>query len=119
MRYFYEKPDNYTTHYGSIHKCRHPVYTRATLYLLGKEGLCVIQQRYDKRTKHTYWSEIDPWLVDELYLHPGFYEYLTTHASLPDNDIYPTVPVRKLMWALKMKPLKKEPWETTFDRPFV
>jgi len=28
----------------------------------------------------------------------------------------PTVTVRQIMWALKMKPIKKEKWETCFDR---
>lgn len=37
------------------------------------------------------------------------------HAGEPDeNGIYPTVDVRKLMWALKMKPLTKNDWEKGF-----
>ena len=35
------------------------------------------------------------------------------------DGLYPTVTVRKLMWALRMKPLKKERWETVFDRGTV
>lgn len=30
--------------------------------------------------------------------------------------LYPTVTVRQMMWALKMKPMPKERWETVFDR---
>lgn len=32
------------------------------------------------------------------------------------DSLYPTVTIRQIMWALKMKPLKKEKWETCFDR---
>lgn len=31
------------------------------------------------------------------------------------EEYFPTVTVRQLMWALRMKPLKKERWETSFD----
>lgn len=100
---------------GQVYSCDHPVYSRCTLYLRGEEGLAVVQQRYDPETKATSWREVDGWLVDTLYLHPRFPEYFEKHAGKPTNDIYPTVTLRQLMWALKMKPLKKEPWETVFD----
>ena len=35
------------------------------------------------------------------------------------NGFYPTVTVRQLMWAIRMKPMKKERWETVFDRKEV
>lgn len=76
----------------------------------------MIQQRYDSETKHTYWTEIDTWLTDKLYLHPHFLEYFNQRARTPIEGLYPTVTVRQMMWALKMKPLKREEWETTFDR---
>ena len=79
-------------------------------------GLAVIQQRYDQETKKTWWSEIDPWLTDELYLHPGFDEYFNRLAAIPINGLYPTVTIRQIMWSLRIKPLKKEKWETTFDK---
>lgn len=100
---------------GRVHICDHPAYSRCTLYLLGEEGLAVIQQKYDPLTKATFWQEVDGWLVDAIYLHARFSEYFNEHAGRPMNDIYPTVTLRQIMWALKMKPLKKEPWETVFD----
>ena len=60
--------------YGGTYKCDHPVYNRCTLFQIGNDGLAVIQQRFNKRTKTTYWSEIDPWLTDDIYLHPKFKE---------------------------------------------
>lgn len=82
----------------------------------GTRGLCVIQQRYNEETKATYWGPIDPWLTDKIYLRSGFKEYFDAHAKKKDSHGYfPTVTVRQLMWALRMKPLKKERWETSFD----
>ena len=75
----------------------------------------VIQQRYIPETKYTYWNEIDPDLQDDIYLNPGFKSYFHKKAAPPVNDIYPTVTVRQLMWALRMKPLPKQIWETVFD----
>lgn len=119
MRYHYEKPRIYSNMYGCIYECNHPVYYRCTLFEIADKGLAVIQQRYDKETKHTWWEEIDSWLVDTLYLHPRFKEYFDERADVCIDDLYPTVTIRQIMWALKMKPLPKERWETTFDRKDV
>lgn len=116
MKHHYEKPDLYLSMYGEIHHCDHPVYNRCTLFKIGKRGLAVIQQRYNRLNKHTYWSEIDPWLTDPLYLHPKFIEYFNERSKVSADGIYPTVTIRQIMWAFRMKPLKKERWETCFDR---
>ena len=75
MRYHYDNTDHYTSMYGHIYICNHPVYSRCTLYKIGDNSLAVIQQRYDTRSKCTWWTEIDPWLVDTLYLHSGFKKF--------------------------------------------
>ena len=116
MRYHYQKPEEYFTQYGKLHICNHRVYSRCTLFNLYGKGIAVIQQRFDEDLKHTYWTEIDPWLNDILYLHPSFLSFFEKRAYYPINDIYPTVTIRQIMWALKMKPLPKERWETVFDR---
>ena len=136
MRYHYEKPEIYRSHYGETYICDHPVYDRCTLFKIGNRGLAVIQQRFDPETKETKWTEIDPWLTDAIYLNPNFKslfemrsstggakDQLTTANSISSHSIgesanclYPTLTVRQVMWALKMKPLKRERWETVFDR---
>lgn len=116
MRYHYKKPKVVTSTYGKTYHCNHPVYNKCTLFEIGNRGLAVIQQRFDESKKITWWGEIDVWLVDGLYLNPGFKKFFDSRAGLPTNDIYPTVTIRQIMWALKMKPLKKERWETVFDR---
>lgn len=116
MRYHYNKPAIFSSTYGNIHICDHQVYDRCTLFKIGDKGLAVIQQRYDQETKCTRWGEIDPWLTDCIYLHPKFKAYFDERSERPLDDIYPTVTIRQLMWALKMKPIRKERWETCFDR---
>lgn len=116
MRYHYEKPVNYSTVYGTTYICDHPVYDSCTLYRVNNKGLAVIQQRFDTRTKTTYWNDIDPWLTDTIYLHPKFIEFFNNRSGESVNGLYPTVSIRQIMWALKMKPIPRERWETCFDR---
>lgn len=119
MRYHYEKPAIYSSMYGSTYNCDHPAYDTCTVFKMGNRGLSVIQQRFDPITKRTWWSEIDPWLTDTLYLHAKFKEIFDTRSGECSNGIYPTMTIRQLMWALKMKPLPKERWETCFDRKHI
>ena len=116
MRYHFEKPAIYLSMYGDIYICNHPVYSRCTLFTIGSKGLAVIQQRFDADTKSTQWGELDQWLTDALYLHPNYKEYFDIRAGMCTDGLYPTVTIRQIMWALKMKPLPKERWETVFDR---
>ena len=115
MRYHCEKPDIYLSMYGTTYICNHPVYDRCTLFEDDSRGLAIIQQRSDDN-KRTWWSEIDPWLTDLIYLHPKFNEFFEERAGLCADGLYPTVTVRQIMWALKLKPIKRERWETCFDR---
>lgn len=116
VRYHYEKPSIYLSKYGSTYCCDHKVYSKCTLFQIGDRGLAVIQQRYDEITKHTWWTEIDPWFTDILYLHPKFKEFFDDRAGPATDGIYPTVTIRQIMWAFKLKPIPRERWETCFDR---
>lgn len=119
MRYFYEKPEHYRSMYGSVEEGGHPVYDDYTVFNIGNHGLGVIQQRYDPETKHTWWGPIDPWLTDDLYLHQRFKQFFDERSGIKENGIYPTVTIRQIMWAMKMKPIPRERWETCFDRRIV
>lgn len=116
MRYHYEKPTIYLSMYGATYECDHPVYDECTLFDINGRGLAVIQQRYDSDTKSTWWGAIDPWLTDSLYLHPKFKEFFDERAGEATDGLYPTVTIRQIMWALKLKPIPRERWETCFDR---
>lgn len=119
MRYHSEPQSNSILVFGNVHICNHPVYTRCTLYKNGARGLAIIQQRYDPLTKHTWWTEVDPWLANQVYLNEGFVKYFGEHSAAPVGDIFPTVTIRQIMWALRMKPLKRERWETLFDHRYI
>ena len=116
MRYFIEKPEITTHMFGRTYECDHPLYNRCTLYQIGNKGIAIVQQRFDADTKSTYWTEIDPWLNDILYLSPGFREFFNLYATEGSEGLYPTVTVRQVMWRLRLKPLKRERWETVIDR---
>lgn len=116
MRHYYDKPVIYLSMYGENYICDHPVYNKCTLFKIGDRGLAVIQQHFNLKDKSTYWSALDPWLTDDLYLHPKFKDYFDKRAGVCENGLFPTVTIRQIMWALKIKPLPHEPWETSFDR---
>lgn len=116
MRYHYDRPKMYLSMYGKTYICDHPVYDRCTLFEIDEKGLAVIQQRFDSKSKASWWGELDPWLTDDIYLHPKFKSYFDSRAGKCTDGLYPTVTVRQIMWAFKMKPLPRERWETCFDR---
>ena len=105
--------------YGETYTCNHPVYNKCTLFKIKNKGLAVVQQRFDEDTKKTYWDEIDPWLTDDLYLHPKFKAIFEERAEEGKDGLYPTVSIRQLMWAMKIKPLPRNRWETYFDRKTI
>lgn len=116
MRYHHVIRNHGSERYGSLYICDHPVYSRCTLFLVRERGLAVIRQYYDEETKCTYWRELGKNLAGDIYLNPGFEAYFNSHSGPCTDGIYPTVTIRQVMWALRMKPLPKKPWETVFDR---
>ena len=116
MRYHYEKPAMFLSMYGRTYICDHPVYNACTLFEIGTRGLAVIQQRFNDKEKSTFWGEIDPWLTDQLYLHTNFKAFFDERAGKCKDGLYPTITIRQIMWALKMKPIPRKRWETCFDR---
>lgn len=111
----YYKPEGEGKPKGVTHYCDHPLYDDCTLFMLPNgKGLAVIQQRFNPQLKYTWWTRIDDALNIDISNTQGLEEYLEQHAEYTSEDLYPTVEVRKLMWALKMPPLRKHSWETRF-----
>lgn len=96
---------------GSTYACKHPLYRYCTLYSKGDIGLAVVQQRYDPKSRHTWWGPIDVKLVNDIYYQELFEKVFTQRAGKSVDGIFPTISIRKLMYALRMKPLQKELWE--------
>lgn len=117
MKYYYIPSNNCLPKYGMMYRCDHILYNSCTLYLAYNKGLAVIQQRYDPNTKHTWWTDIDKIYVDDIYLNNKFNNFFELYAKEPnEKGIYPTVTLRQVMWKLRMKPIKREKWETYFDK---
>lgn len=116
MKYYFEKPSYFVPIFGKTYFCNHPIYNKCTLFIIGDKGLAVIQQRFNPKDKTTWWGEIDPWLINPIYIKDGFKSYFDKYAGEAVNGLYPTVTIRQIMWALRMKPIKREVWETVFDK---
>lgn len=106
MKYFYEKPEIESATYGEKIILDHPVYKLGTLFEQDGKGIIFVQKRFT--AKYVYWDAIDPWLANDIYLNKNFPFYFSKNAT---EENFPIIPVRKVMWALRMKPLKKEFWE--------
>lgn len=111
MKYYYEKPDVWVGA-GELYICDHPMYNRCTLFRKGSIGFAVIQEHYNNKTKARWWGSVDPWLAGDIYLNENFRTVFDEIALEPDeNGLYFTITIRKLMWKLRMKPLRKNFWE--------
>jgi len=92
--------------YGEEVILDHPVYKMGTLFLQNGKGLIITQKRFT--AKYVYWGTLDPWLANDIYLNLKFPQFFLDNAM---DENYPIFQVRKVMWALRMKPLRKEFWE--------
>lgn len=96
------------------YKCNHPYYLCCTLYFQDDLGLAVIQQRFNDHWKVTWWDCIDNKIANDILENELFEEYFMKHAGKAENGLYPTVEVRKLLWAIRIKTPPKDIWETRF-----
>lgn len=117
MRYHYKYPDIQIPTFGETYICNHPIYIAGTLFRNGSLGLILIQQRFEERK--TFWGPIDACLANDIYVHKDFRKLFHEYAGMQTDGYFPTITVRHAMHWLKMKPLKKERWETCFDRTII
>ena len=111
MKYFYQKPEICVRVFGEPIHLDHPVYKAGTLYLERNKGLIVVQKHFDPNRRECWFGAVDFWIANDIYTSKNFPEYFFSNASESD---YPIFELRKVMWALRMKPLQKEEWETYF-----
>lgn len=103
--------------YSKTVKCDHPLFSAYTVFREGKKGLGVIQQKFNPAYRFSWWGPIDMALANDIFESENFSGVFNRLAKEPDEaGIYPTIEVRKLMYALGMKPLKKEFWETSLSQ---
>lgn len=111
MKYYSEKPDICVPVFGESVDPEHPVYKRGTLYFEKGRGLIVTQQHFNPDTRECWWGAVDSWIANDIYTSKGFPAFFMRNATPTDHPIFE---LRKIMWALRMKPLRKEPWEDYF-----
>lgn len=97
--------------HSTTFKCDHPLFSNATLYKKGEFGLLVIQKYYNEKFKVMFWGPVEPWLANDIYCAHGFDDAFNKLSGIKENGLYPIIEVRKLMYMLGMKPMKKEIWE--------
>ena len=103
--------------YFQLYRIDHPLFDLCTLYLQDGKGLIVVQLIYDRANKTLHWGPVETHLANDIFLHPGFKDFFRKEADYAINydqfmyKGYPIWSVRKVMWALRMKPLKRESWE--------
>lgn len=113
MRYFLEKPIDAKKNGVYLTKIDHPLYNSCTIYKTDVDkGLAIVQRRFNKNLKVFFYNAPDSWIIDEIKKAAGFVDYVFDHAGPNQDGTYPTVTIRQVMYALKLKPLKKEWWET-------
>ena len=98
-----------------VYRSKSPLFNYCTLYSDGTKGLAVIQQRFNSGYKCTWWSNLDEKIARDILCSARFPGYFESVAMPRDtNGLYPVIPVRQVMWALRLPPLKKLFWETRF-----
>ena len=117
MKYHYDIPENageIAQKYGEVRNVDRPLFDICTAFWSEKtgKGLLLVQQRFDPVGKRCYWDNADPWLVNDICEHPGWEDWFEEHSGFVGADgRFPVFNVRKVMWGLRMKPLKREEWE--------
>ena len=112
MKYYYERPESWFYTQAITASFNHPLYNKGTLYDKDGRGLVIIQQRFNAKTKVMWWGPIDPWLVDTLTFKENWEKWFDQNAEEKDEDgLYPTFTIREVMWAMRMKPLKRQIFE--------
>lgn len=112
MKGYYERKSNSKRALYSVeYQCDHPLYSTCTLFTKGKFGLAVIQKRFNQNLKATWWDAIDPWLANDIFEMPTFDQVFSKRCGVCEEGLYPVIEVRKLMYELGMKPMRREYWE--------
>ena len=111
MKYHYE-PIEEEPEFGTIYHCDDEIFDLGTLYLSDNIGLIVVQTKFDPVNKCFKFGPLDAGLANDIFRQKGFREFFLQFAAKPDGaGRYPVVNVRKIMWSLRMKPLRKDSWE--------
>lgn len=87
--------------------------TTAVLFFVMENGdLPLYRNITIKKPRLDGGGPVEPWLAGDIYFSNGFHGVFDELSAEADPDgLYPTITVRKIMWKLRMKPLRREYWE--------
>lgn len=114
MKGYYQPSTDRIIKTWKTHRCDHVLYDACTLFMHGNYGLAVIQQRFNDKQKVWWWGPIDDRIAYDISNSEKFKDIFWEKAGVNKFGIYPTIEVRKLMYAVGLKPMRKEYWETSF-----
>lgn len=98
--------------YGSIEIVNHPLYFSGTLFENDGYGIVIVREYFNPKDKYKYYGPIDPCIANDIYLSPRFPKYFSKKAERKnEKGLYPTVLLKKVMWEMRLKPLKKTKYE--------
>jgi len=115
MKWYAEQCKDFAVNVFTLVGCSHLVYERCTVLFDEKKCVRIVQQHYNPETRHTWWAEVDPKLLSLICCQNKSYEWFNEKAVPLDSKVIPAYTIRQVMWALRVKPMPKLPWETSFD----
>ena len=107
MKIHYKEETFEIPKYSKIHFQNLKLYSRGMLYERDGIGLVIVELKFDEKRKSFYYDAISGALSNRIYENDGFVKYFEENADSPKNGLYPSADARKVLWALKMPPLKK------------
>lgn len=113
MRYYYElNTELDIPKYSILYHGPFEFFDLGTLYLIDGLGLIVVMPEFNRVDKTIKFGPLPPSLANDIYEQPGFREFFLRFAqpATPSGE-YPVMNVCKIMWSLRMKPLRKMDWE--------
>ena len=118
MRYYTEKTKDAKVHAKYFCRLNHPLYNSCCLFETKEgTGLAIVQRYFNPKMKVYWYGAVESWIMDEVVKHDDFLPYIYKNSEEAILGVYPTVNIRQVMYALKMKPLKKEWWESQGIQP--
>ena len=86
----------------------------STLYLEKGYGLEVARKIFDNNKKTCSYRYLERPLANAIKEHEQFEKLFKRYSGKSEGGRYPFLDVRKLMWDLRMKPIKKDIFEYYF-----
>lgn len=113
MKYYHTVQTHDKT-FGRTISADNPFFSHCTVFEDDDKGIAVIKKTFYPAIKKVGYDGVNKNLATDIYLNENFKKFFEANAKPKKDGLYPVFELRKLMWALRMKPLKREEWEKIF-----